>query len=217
MRWAWGSVRGAVVPEPQWWGAGGVLGRALPRGVVAAWGGLMDMARNVLRFVCDAMGTYLDHASQHLAIRFGRGRASWLDLVAETTAGVGAVACHRVRVRGAKAICGGKSCRVLVQCYRRSDVAADLVPWPGARPRGAAQRVVSGEELERGVEIGIVDLVGADDVVAIAWVEPTVSALEFEGWAARLDSSLPWGAARLDSGERAEIVLGVVGPGAVAA
>ena len=155
------------------------------------------------------MGTYLDHAAtKNRAIRLGGvvPGASWLDLVAETTPGMGTVACYRAQVRCSDLV-EGHAYRLIVQVYARSEMASDLVPRPGARPLGSCQRAVDAEQLRRGVEVNLVDLTSERDVVVVAWTERGFPDLEFDALRARPESTGRIGSAVSRGGARVAVVI----------
>jgi hypothetical protein len=126
-------------------------------------------------------------------------------LVAETTPGVGAVACERLRVRCSE-LGDTRTYRVVVQSYRCVDMGEEA-PTRAARPLGSAQRTVDGQSLREGVDINVVHPSTDSETLIVAWVEAGGTELEFDGRRARPRANCPSGVARGGRGRRAEVVL----------
>ena len=131
---------------------------------------------------------------------------SWLALVAETTPGMGRMACERVRVRGV-GVEGDRSLRLVVQSYACSDVGLDGMPLPSARPIGSTQWGTNAAQLRRGIEVSLVHLSEESAAMVVAWIEVGDGDLEFDARRARPDGASLVGVACSSRGDRAEVVL----------
>lgn len=109
---------------------------------------------------------------------------SWTSLLA-TSMGMDGFGRRRVRVRAS--VPGDSDCCLVIQAYAPEDLEPGSRPTVFQRPAAVAQRVVSSEELARGVELLLVesDQPLADDCVIIAWTEASASDVEFDGLRAR--------------------------------
>jgi hypothetical protein len=99
--------------------------------------------------------------------------------------------------------------RLVVQSYARTSLSSASVPLLRAKPLGSLQRAVTPDELRRGV---VVDLVHwgrgrLENAAVVAWVEPGVPDLEFDGLRARPPANAWFGAADPDGHAPAAVVV----------
>lgn len=130
---------------------------------------------------------------------------SWSSLVA-TTSGLDDFGRLRVAVRASVGVAGSQ--RLVVQSYSPAEMVGGL-PGLYSRPLAAAQRAVSDEDLERGVDVVLLHSnVALDDAgcVVVAWVEEGAPDLEFDGLCARPAGPVLIGSCQASS-ERAQLVL----------
>ncbi|MEO8878505.1 MAG: hypothetical protein ABI461_23150 [Polyangiaceae bacterium] len=127
-------------------------------------------------------------------------RFSWMALVAATTLGPNAVAgTLRAQVK-AQVPQNGDSYRLVVHSY---DAARDgEVPF-NAKPVGSAQMSVTAMDLERGVDVNLVEVrsqgkTGSAPMV-VAWLESGKPDLDFDGREARPNDQSIVGKGRADS------------------
>lgn len=151
----------------------------------------------------------------NVVIGSAKAGASWMALVAATTAGLSAL--HRVRAEvsvGAPELPSvvAEGYRLVVQSYA-ADSVVDGVPPLHARPLASAQRSVTAGELLDGVAVDVVS-VGDEDrkelPVIVAWVEQGAPNLEFDGWRARPSDDAYVGVAEshtVDSKAHARLIL----------
>lgn len=114
-----------------------------------------------------------------------------MTLLAGATLGSETVVPLRAEVRGSVANRAGAEwgCRLVVQAYPSGVCSSGCVPGRGVRPLGAVQLAVSQSDLRDGVQVEILQ-VGAEQVlrsgsVLVAWVEPGVANLAYDGLSAR--------------------------------
>lgn len=121
-------------------------------------------------------------------------------LVAATTLGLGDFEHFRAEISAdSSATTRGRAYRLIVQSYAAESLEGDL-PSPRARPLSSVQRAVTAEELQRGINIDLVQLErSADAAVLIAWVEQGEPDLEFDALTARPSAAEVYGVAKLDS------------------
>lgn len=149
-----------------------------------------------------------------VALDSAKAGASWMALLAATTAGISTV--HRVRAEvsvGLPELPGivADGYRLVVQSYS-ADSVVDGIPPRHVRPLASAQRGVTAGELLQGVEVDVVSLGDDDEVppVIVAWVEHGAPNLEFDGWRARPSQDAYVGFAEshtIDSGAQARLIL----------
>ncbi len=118
--------------------------------------------------------------------------ASWAALVAAAALGEDRFSHVRAKIVGDGRLGAGEQTpttgyRLVVQSYPRTSVTRTSVPSVRAKPLGSLQRAITPDELDDGIAVDIVHWgveLGADPVV-VAWVEPGVPDLEFDGLRAR--------------------------------
>ncbi|MBN2192577.1 MAG: hypothetical protein JW751_07145 [Polyangiaceae bacterium] len=135
-------------------------------------------------------------------------RGSWAALVAATTLGLGAAQPVRTEIKADPSLAAG-AYRLVVHSYRENSVVEGGLPGAGARPIGAVQREVTAEELQRGVNVAVLELERTEGgTIIVAWVERGVPDLEFGGFRARPGRDAYLGTARSSAAvERAAVVL----------
>lgn len=111
-------------------------------------------------------------------------RFSWMALVAATTLGPNAMAgTLHAQVRAGVPLTPGESYRLVVHSYDGKNVEGT------AKPVASAQLAVTGKELERGVDVNLVEVrsgeKASDDTFVVAWLEAGKADLEFDGREAR--------------------------------
>jgi|SRR5271166_5210041 len=113
---------------------------------------------------------------------------SWLALLAATTLG-DAANTLRAEVRASGLPSDGATYRLVIQSYDRSDGA---VPGPSSKPVGSTQRSVTADELREGIQVELLEIRGAlaggtarARPVVVAWLDRSISDLEFDGRRAR--------------------------------
>ena len=143
---------------------------------------------------------------------------TWMALLAGSTVGVEGVNEVRAEIRSST---GGVSwsegpCRLVVQAYPAGSFDARALPRHALRPCAAAQRSVSAAELERGVRVQLLQLAERASrggrAALLAWVEPGLPDLEFDGLTARPGPHAAIGRSfggSLDGGDDGRIVLEV--------
>jgi hypothetical protein len=126
--------------------------------------------------------------------------ASWLSLVAATTAGIGPTSTVRACVRADVSDEAGEL-RLVVHSYSAEQLGERTVPSASDRPVFSTQRAVTAEELRRGV---VVDMVQPADAVSerdrsmvVAWVERGRANLDFDALLARPLPGVPKGCAKV--------------------
>jgi hypothetical protein len=131
--------------------------------------------------------------------------ASWAALVAAAALGDSEFTHVHARVVGDGRLEGDSGAangyRLVVQSYPRSSLSPASVPLLRAKPLGSLQRAVTPEELKRGVSVDLVHW-GRDRLegaAVVAWVEPGVPDLEFDGLRARPPADAWYGAADPDA------------------
>lgn len=114
--------------------------------------------------------------------------SSWMDLLAATTLDGSSADTLHVEVRGAVSESGPM--RLVVQSWDELS----------ARPLGSAQRAVTARELRDGVRLDLLEVRNAARAASspkvVAWVEPGLPDLEFDGRTARPGPDHPIGVAR---------------------
>lgn len=121
--------------------------------------------------------------------------ASWLSLVAATTAGIGPTATVRTRVRADVGDDIGEL-RLVVHSYLPEQLAGRTLPGVSDMPVSSTQRAVTADELRRGVFVEVVQPVteGAEQrPVVVAWVERGRANLDFDALLARPLPGVPRG------------------------
>jgi hypothetical protein len=137
--------------------------------------------------------------SPRAATRIAAG-ASWAALVAAAALGDSEFTHVHARVVGEGRLDGdGTSYRLVVQCYPRKSLGPASVPSLRAKPLGSLQRAVTPAELRRGVPVDLVQWGRGDSAAVVAWVEPGVPDLEFDGLRARPSANAWFGAADPDA------------------
>jgi hypothetical protein len=129
--------------------------------------------------------------------------ASWLSLVAATTAGIGPTSTVRTRIRADVSDELGEL-RLVVHSYLEEQLGARTIPNAADRPMSSTQRSVTAEELRRGVVVDMVQPVGAAGAevqpLMVAWVERGRANLDFDALLARPLPGVPRGCARARGG-----------------
>ena len=134
--------------------------------------------------------------------------ASWMSLLASTSLGVdGSSLRARVQADGTAELSDITRYRLVVQSYDGS--------MRRARPVGSTQRVFTGAELRRGVEVSLVELRAvptpeeAAKGLVVAWIDEGIADLELDGRAARPQPGQVCGTVRRSPGTRSvRIALG---------
>ena len=125
-----------------------------------------------------------------------KAAASWLSLVAATTAGLGPTSTVRTRVRADVSDEAGEL-RLVVHSYNAEQLGERTVPSAADRPVSSSQRAVTPEELRRGVVVDMVQPAGGtgDDErpMVVAWVERGRANLDFDALLARPRPGAPRG------------------------
>ncbi len=130
---------------------------------------------------------------------------SWMSLLASTSLGLdGSSLCVVVHADASAGLEPDARYRLVLQTYDRSI-------RHGARPIGSTQRVVTGRELQRGVELRLIELravsAGPRDEsgrgLVVAWIERGSVDLELDARAARPQPGQVYGTARRPAGARA--------------
>jgi hypothetical protein len=127
--------------------------------------------------------------------KFRAKTVSWLALVA-ATAGLATATIVPTFVRAERGLREGGTYRLIVQSFERGSRSS-------ARPRASAQRTVTAEELRRGIQLQLVDVLGADrsgSQEVVAWVEQGDANLEFDGARARPSRGCLVGTATYEDG-----------------
>ncbi len=122
---------------------------------------------------------------------------SWLALMAATTLGVTASAVEAEIRAGVEAPARG-TLRLVVQVFGDDT----------KQPTSATQRVVTADEIRRGVRVDVVELSGEQTSRVFAWVEEGAADLEFDGRTARPGERSLVGESSTDPQGRVSIVLG---------
>jgi hypothetical protein len=129
-----------------------------------------------------------------------RTAASWLSLVAATTAGIGPTATVRACVRADVADDTGEL-RLVVHSYLAEQLGERTVPSATDRPMSSTQRAVTAEELRRGVMVDMVQPAGNstkdEHPMLVAWVERGRANLDFDALLARPLPGVPKGCAKV--------------------
>lgn len=132
-----------------------------------------------------------------------KAAASWLSLVAATTAGMGPTATVRTRVRADVADEGGEL-RLVIHSYHPAQLGSRTLPSAADRPMSSTQRAVTADELRRGVSIDMVHPVAGSECDArpllVAWVERGRANLDFDALLARPLPGAPRGCAKAQGG-----------------
>ncbi len=130
-------------------------------------------------------------------------RAGWLNLVAATSLGLGALVLQAEVASDDVPDDVDGEFRLIVHSYPEGSVEGGALGH-GARPLGSYQRSVTAEELRKGVPVRLVQL--ADDTTAdagdiVAWVEPGAPNLEFDARTARpgQGAAVGWASAKDDA------------------
>jgi hypothetical protein len=134
--------------------------------------------------------------------------ASWAALVAAAALGDSEFTHVHARIVGDGRFEGAAiGYRLVVQSYSCASLSPAMVPLLRAKPLGSVQRAVTPEDLARGVSIDLVQWGGGrpDGAAVVAWVEPGVPDLEFDGLRARPPENAWFGAA--DPDDPALVVL----------
>jgi hypothetical protein len=138
----------------------------------------------------------------------GLGTAeSWMSLAATT---IGLDDFGRFRIGVSARVEPSESLRLVVQVYSRDAEFVGGLPAARERPLAASQRATSAEELRQGVVVSV--MVSASrrswghGVRVLAWLEPGVPDLEFDGLCARPCGSVYVGCCGV-SRDRADLVL----------
>ena len=151
----------------------------------------------------------------------GRGKAlgrklSWVALLAATSVDVDSVVPVNAEIRGELRLASAEetNCRLVVQSYSACSFDGRGVPPTAVRPLGSLQRSVSASELRSGVRVQLLEVGPEPSVnsrsVLVAWVEPGLPNLDFDGLMARPGPGAVVGmsfAAVGASGNRARIVV----------
>lgn len=129
-----------------------------------------------------------------------KAAASWLSLVAATTAGIGPTATVRARV---KADVGDElgELRLVVHSYLPEQLGDRTVPRATDKPVSSTQKAVTAEQLRQGVLVDVVQPVSASDspdgALVVAWVERGRANLDFDALLARPMPGVPHGCAKV--------------------
>jgi hypothetical protein len=161
------------------------------------------MARKVLIGDSDlptlgTMSRQLNRPSSQISATALKATASWLSLVAATTAGMGPTSMVRTCVRADVADNVGEL-RLVVHSYAPGQLGRRTVPSAADKPMSSTQRAVTAEELRRGV---VVDMIqpkgpgGGNRPVVVAWVEHGRPDLDFDALLARPRPGVPRGCAK---------------------
>jgi hypothetical protein len=150
-----------------------------------------------------------------LPVRTAVKGVSWMSLLAATSLGVAAATPVRATVRAGDPhalVAGSGELRLIVQAYARDALNDDLLPRSDARPRASAQRSVTAEELQAGVDVSMVELgeLGqehSEGSVVVAWLESGTADLEYDALSARPQKGAYLGAVATDAPDGVAIVL----------
>ena len=132
----------------------------------------------------------------------GVAASSWTAILAATTLGVdGSTLRAQVQADG-EFIDDGQEYSLVVQSYD-----GDLSSWQGGRPVGSIQRVVSGAELRRGVNVSLLELrevtqEAPPDALIVAWIEPDNASLDYDAREARPPVGSAFGTVRREAGDQ---------------
>lgn len=128
-----------------------------------------------------------------------KSAASWLSLVAATTAGLGPSSTLRTRVT-ADVADDLDGLRLVVHSYLPGQLGESLMPSAAEKPVASSQRAVTAAELRRGV---IVDMVqpshgsgSTSRPVVLAWLERGRPDLDYDARLARPVPGVPRGCAK---------------------
>ena len=138
----------------------------------------------------------------------GPADSSWMALLASTTLGVDGSTVRALVRASSSEIDEAAEYRLVVQSY-------DGSMRDGARPVGSIQRVVSGTDLRRGVQVSLVELralaatrADTSKGLVVAWLETGKADVELDARASRPPAGCLYGAARRTAGNsRVEISL----------
>jgi hypothetical protein len=138
-------------------------------------------------------------------------RFSWMALVAATTLGSNASAgMLRAQVRASVPLAEGQEYRLVVHSYD-APRGGESVP-ANAKPIGSRQLAVTASELERGVNVDLIEVrssgeTGASPLV-VAWLETGKADLDFDGREARPNDASIVGSGRADNAQVAVTLKG---------
>lgn len=164
---------------------------------------LLTLARKVLIEATEGpTSTAMDRSRSHQPEQPKRAAlrtaASWLSLVAATTAGIGPTATVRARVRADVGDEIGEL-RLVVHSYLPGQLGGRTLPDAADMPVSSAQRAVTADELRRGVFVDVVQPATSIDAAArpivVAWVERGRANLDFDALLARPLPGVPRGSA----------------------
>jgi len=126
-----------------------------------------------------------------------KAAASWLSLVAATTAGIGPSATVRTCVKADVGEDLGEL-RLVVHSYLAEQLGDRTVPRATDKPVSSTQRAVTAEELRRGVVVEMVQPAAGSGVapLVVAWVERGRANLDFDALLARPTPGVPKGCAK---------------------
>jgi hypothetical protein len=134
-----------------------------------------------------------------------RHGVSWLALLASTTLGVDGSTVRAHVKANAGEVDDRSAYRLVVQTYDG--------PMKGSRPVGSVQRVVTGAELRRGIDVSVVELRESGKTqgkeLVVAWIEDNTRELELDARQARPPRGSVHGAVRKAFGaDSVRIALG---------
>jgi hypothetical protein len=136
------------------------------------------------------------HAPTSAALK---AAASWLSLVAATTAGIGPSAMVRTCVRANVKDEVGEL-RLVVHSYLPGQLGGRTVPSAEDKPMSSTQRAVTAEQLRRGVFVDMVQPAGSaaseERPLVVAWVERGRANLDYDALLARPLPGAPRGCAK---------------------
>jgi len=128
-----------------------------------------------------------------------KAAASWLSLVAATTAGIGPTATVRTWVRADMDDEMGEL-RLVVHSYLPGQLGGRTVPGASDKPMSSLQRAVTAEELRRGVVVDMIQPAATsaegERPLVVAWVERGRANLDFDALLARPCPGVPKGYAK---------------------
>lgn len=128
-----------------------------------------------------------------------KAAASWLSLVAATTAGIGPTATVRTCVKADVGEDLGEL-RLVVHSYLPEQLGERTVPRATDKPVSSMQRAVTAEELRRGVVVDVVQPAvtskSEGGPLVVAWVERGRANLDFDALLARPLPGVPKGCAK---------------------
>jgi len=144
--------------------------------------------------------------------RSASSAASWLSLVAATTAGLGPSATLRTMIR-ADVSDHADGLRLVVHSYLPGQLANGTLPNASQKPVASSQRAVTADELRRGVVVDMVQPASNGEHAAkpmvMAWVERGRPNLDYDARLARPLPGVPRGCAR-SRGSNADLSASVL-------